>query len=132
MRYYPALIEPADDGGYGIAFPDFPGCVSIGATVEQTIANGAEALLFHIEGMEADGELIPDPSPLGTPLPDWLDGVGGHLALVPVEPPGDHVRLNITLPRQLVGRIDRVAGSRQRSRFLAEAADRALRERSSA
>ena len=30
-RYYPAIIEPASEG-YGVYFPDVPGCTSAGAT----------------------------------------------------------------------------------------------------
>ncbi len=34
---------------------DVPGCISAGDTIDETLANGAEALAFHLEGMLEDG-----------------------------------------------------------------------------
>ena len=132
MRYYPAVLERAESGGYGVVFPDFPGCVSTGKTVQLAITNAGEALAFHIEGMVEDGDAVPEPSELDAPLPDWLRPIEGTRVLVGVEEPGGHVRVNVSLPTALVERIDRVAGARQRSRFLAAAAIKALRERAGA
>lgn len=50
--------------GYNILFYDFPGCVSAGKTLEETIKNGKIALQMHIEGMIEDKEKIPKPSSL--------------------------------------------------------------------
>ncbi len=47
--------------GFGVSFPDFPGCVSMGGTVDDAVRPGSEALAFHVEGMAADGEPIPQP-----------------------------------------------------------------------
>lgn len=132
MRYYPAVLERAVSGGYGVVFPDFPGCVSAGDTIQAALTNAGEALAFHIEGMTEDGDIVPEPSELDAPLPDWLDRMEGTRVLVAAEEPGGHVRVNVSLPTALVERIDRIAGTRQRSRFLAEAAIRALRERAGA
>ena len=60
MRYV-ALIHCDNEPGFGIGFPDFPGCVSDGGTVEEAIRRGREALAFHIESMAEDGEDIPRP-----------------------------------------------------------------------
>lgn len=128
-RHYPALIEPAASGtGFGVLFPDFPGCASAGATAELALANASEALQFHLEGVAEDGTAIPDPSPLTAPLPDWLDGVDG--VRVPVEPAGKAIRINITLDASLLARVDRAADARHTSRsaFLADAARQALRD----
>ena len=57
---YIAFIH-GDDAGYGISFPDFPGCISTGTNKEDVIRHGAEALSFHIEGMVEDGSPIPRP-----------------------------------------------------------------------
>ena len=57
---YVAFIH-RDDAGYGISFPDFPGCISVGATKEDAMRRGAEALAFHVEGMVEDGLPIPHP-----------------------------------------------------------------------
>ena len=132
MRHYRALIETGAAGNYGVVFPDFPGCVTVGDTIELALVNAAEVLLFHIEGMEEDGDQIPDPSPMGAPPPDWMNGIAGLWVLVPAETAGKVARINVTLDERLLARIDRVAGPRQRSHFLTEAAERALRERASA
>jgi predicted RNase H-like HicB family nuclease len=131
MRYYPALIETAADGSYGVVFPDFPGCASAGDTADVAVAHAAEALALHVEGLREDGLPVPEPSALDAPLPDWLDDVVGVRVLVGVEPPGRAVRVNVTLDEALLGRIDRMAAATRLSRsgFLAEAARRLLRER---
>ena len=63
MRYV-AFVHKDPDSAYGISFPDFPGCVSVGDTMDEVIANGTEALGFHVRGMEADGDIIPQPRSL--------------------------------------------------------------------
>lgn len=46
MRYV-ALIHHGCEPGYGISFPDFPGCVSDGDTTDDAILRGGEAIAFH-------------------------------------------------------------------------------------
>jgi antitoxin HicB len=54
---------PADeDGGYLIEFPDLPGCMSDGATIEEAITNGIDAMRGWIEAMRAEGHPIPAPT----------------------------------------------------------------------
>ena len=48
----------------GVSFPDFPGCITAGETLNEAHALAAEALSFHVEGMLADGEPLPAPTPL--------------------------------------------------------------------
>lgn len=55
---YLAALEPSADG-YGVFFPDLPGCVSFGATIPEAQKNAREALELHIYGMEKDGEALP-------------------------------------------------------------------------
>lgn len=86
----------------------------------------AEALAGHIALIVEGGDPLPEPSDLGAPLPDWLNGEEHAAAevLVPVELPGRAVRANITVDEALLHRIDltaRAAGN-TRSGFLAEAA----------
>jgi predicted RNase H-like HicB family nuclease len=129
-RYYPALVEHGPSN-YGITFPDFPGCVSVGDSIEQAIERGHDALAAHIELMLEDGDLIPEPSAIDAPLPDWVEGEVALRTLVRVELPGRAVRLSITMDEALAGAIDRAAAAQgfTRSGFLAEAARRMLRER---
>jgi len=130
MRYYPALITQ-DEGwrpedGYGVVFPDLPGCTSGGDTVQETAVNAAEALSGHIGVTVEAGEYVPPPSAPDVPLPDWLQDVEGRIVariMVPVEMPGRAVRTNITIDQGLLARLD-AAASREgmsRSGFIAQA-----------
>jgi len=61
-----ALVDRAKkkDADYGVIFPDFPGCVAAGNTLEKALQNAREALIFHIEGMIESKEVVPKPSSL--------------------------------------------------------------------
>jgi predicted RNase H-like HicB family nuclease len=59
---YAIIIERAEDGGYGAWCPDLPGCVALGDTPEETIAEMKDAIEFHLEGLREDGQPIPHPS----------------------------------------------------------------------
>ena len=65
MRYI-AVIHKDHDSVYGVSFPDFPGCVSAGETLDDAVANAAEALRGHVQVMEADGDAVPLPRSLDT------------------------------------------------------------------
>jgi len=65
MRTYIALIHKDAESDYGVSFPDFPGCVTVGADVDEARVMAEEALAFHIEGMLEDGLAIPEPSTPG-------------------------------------------------------------------
>ena len=69
--YYPAVIDRSADG-YGISFPDFPGCIAAGATIQDAAVNGEAALAFHIDGMRDNKASIPAPSSL-----DEIEAVEG-------------------------------------------------------
>lgn len=120
---YTGVIERGENG-FGVFFPDLPGCVSAGRDLHEAMKNGEEALSAHIGLMLDDGDDIPEPS-ADTQVDDDIDVMGLYLARAQL--PGKSVRLNITMDEGLIERIDRVA--RNRSAFLAEAArDRLARE----
>jgi Uncharacterized conserved protein len=56
-----AVVEKGHDG-YGVFYPDLPGCVSFGEDIEEVEKNAKEALELHIYGMEKDGDIVPTPS----------------------------------------------------------------------
>ena len=58
---YLAILEPSKTG-IGVYFPDFPGCISLGDSIEEAQKNAKEALELHYYGMEKDQEEIPIPS----------------------------------------------------------------------
>ena len=45
--------------GYGISFPEVPGCMSVGSTVADAIEQGRKALAYHLRGMAEGGEMLP-------------------------------------------------------------------------
>jgi predicted RNase H-like HicB family nuclease len=51
-------------GGYGVFFPDLPGCTSFGATLQEAALNAGEALQAHSDLAVEQGETIPEPSTL--------------------------------------------------------------------
>ena len=102
---YVAVFEP-NGNGYGVYFPDLPGCVSIGDNFEHAHTMAAEALELHVYGMEQDG----DPLPLPTDRPHVYPETNAEYFLSPVTIYPDVVRTeyenravktNITLPAWL-------------------------------
>ena len=129
MTTYIALMHPNEPGGgYEGVFPDFPGCVTSGATLTEARALAAEALAFHVESLVEHGEPVPAPSSLEAVMadPEYANLLP---FLVGVAAPGEKaVRVNVTLPESLLRRIDAAARARNvsRSAFLAHAAEGAL------
>lgn len=124
MSYYIALIHKEPKSDFGVSFPDFPGCVTAGSTLDEAFDMAVEALAGHIETMTEAAEGIPSPSSMEAVManPENRDGVA---VLVPAPEPTERaMRLSVTLPESLVRRIDAV--TRNRSRFLAEAAEQKL------
>jgi predicted RNase H-like HicB family nuclease len=135
MRYLAFIHSEQDEGettSIGISFPDFPGCVSCGDTIEDAITMGGEALAFHIEGMIEDGEPLPEPrlaaDIIADPdLDDWRGGA--EFAWVPViMDAGSPRRVNISLDHGLLNAIDDEAKRRgmTRSALLASAAQKEI------
>lgn len=127
IRYYPAIIEGGREPGFGVFFPDLPGCVSAGDTIDQAARNAEEALALHIRGMLEDGDSLPEATPLDSiPRDPEVEEVAR--VLVRAEMPGRTVRFNATIDEALLNRIDRAAqaSGMSRSGFLADAARRAL------
>ena len=59
MAGYIALVHKAEGTSYGVSFPDLPGCISAGDTLEEALTNAAEGLAGHLALIEADGEPLP-------------------------------------------------------------------------
>jgi predicted RNase H-like HicB family nuclease len=130
MRQYIGLIHKDADSDYGVSFPDFPGVITAGTTLDDARAMAEEALAFHIEGLVADGEAISEPSSLEEIMADPAHK-NGVAILVAVKTDGQKaVRVNVTLPEQVLQQIDRYAEAHgfTRSGFLAQAAKQAMKE----
>lgn len=124
MRNYIGLIRKDADSDYGVSFPDFPGVVTAGTDLDDARAMAEEALALHVEGLVEDGEAIPEPSTLEAVMadPENRDGVAILVALKTETRKA--VRVNITLPEDLLKEIDGYAEAQglTRSGFLARAA----------
>lgn len=124
MAEYLALIRKEAGTSYGIDFPDFPGCVSGGETLDEALRNAAGALAVHITGMVEDGEALPDPAKLEAVMADRHNR-GAVAVLVPAPAiKGKAKRINITLDEHLIESIDRMAVDQglTRSGFIATTA----------
>ena len=63
MKYtYPAIFEPAEEGGYNIDFPDIPRCFTCGDDLAHAVYMAKDVLAMVLTGLEDDNEPIPDPS----------------------------------------------------------------------
>lgn len=58
---YLVVIERAEKN-YSASVPDLLGCVSTGATKEETLRNIREAIAMHLEGLKEDGLPVPVPA----------------------------------------------------------------------
>lgn len=61
---YPFIVRPLsaeDGGGYLIEYPDLPGVISDGATPDEAIRNGRDALEAALRTMKEFGDPIPQP-----------------------------------------------------------------------
>ena len=62
VERYIGLVHKDADSDYGVSFPDLPGCVTAGATLEETRERAAEALALHLGGLIEDRAAVPSPS----------------------------------------------------------------------
>lgn len=108
---YPIIIQKDPHSDYGVMVPDLPGCFSAGATVEEAIDNAVEGVLTHVEGLLADSDPVPSPTPIGE-LRRRYRGKGSLWALVEVDfskLSDKMARVNITVPENLLSKIDSYA-----------------------
>lgn len=112
---YIAYLHKDAKSDYGVSFPDFPGCITAGSTLEEARRMAVEALALHIVGMQEDGEEIPEPSTLDELQSD--PAMKGAVAfLVEVKEPEKTVRINITARESQIAEIDNRARDAKLSR----------------
>lgn len=127
---YIALVHRAKKKGadYGVIFPDFPGCVFGGKTLEAALENARDGIIFHIEGLLESGETLPPPT-----LLEKIQGNPEYKETIPsliraIIPTGHSKRLNISMDAGLIAEVDLAAkkSGKNRSEFLADAAKKML------
>jgi predicted RNase H-like HicB family nuclease len=127
---YIAYLHKDKNSEYGVSFPDFPGCITAGSSLEDARRMAGEALAFHVAGMREDGDPIPQPSSLDNLRGD--PAMKGAVAfLTELREPERTVRINITARQSQIAEIDRRARARglTRSSYIVQSA---LKEKSAA
>ena len=59
MKYL--IVIERTDTGYSAYSPDVPGCIATGSTREATEREMKDAIVFHLDGLRAEGITIPEP-----------------------------------------------------------------------
>jgi predicted RNase H-like HicB family nuclease len=107
MKYI-AYLHKDRKSDFGVSFPDFPGCITAGKTLEEAHRLAAEALSLHIAGMMEDKEVIPEPSTLDALAKDPVIK-DAYAFLVDVNVAEKAERFNITARSSQMEEIDRRA-----------------------
>jgi len=119
---YIAYLHKDRKSDFGVSFPDFPGCVTAGKTLDEARRMAGEALALHIRGIVEDGETVPDPSTIDDVVEDpAMHGAVAFLVGVDLE---KTVRVNITARESQIELIDRLArqAGMTRSAYMVQAA----------
>ena len=75
---YPFTIRHLTDeegGGFLIEFPDLPGCMSDGESLEETVKNGEDAVSCWLAAAKESGRGIPKPGTLEAQSGKWVQRV---------------------------------------------------------
>jgi predicted RNase H-like HicB family nuclease len=125
MRF-PVVIHKDLDSDYGVTVPDLPGCFSAGETLDEALAQAAEAIELHLEGMLLDKEPLPRPQRIEVHQqnPDYREGIWAIVTVDTTRISGRSRRVNITLPERLLALMDQYAAQlgETRSALIASAA----------
>jgi predicted RNase H-like HicB family nuclease len=126
-RLYPAVLERGPKGTFGAWFPDFAGCVAGGKSQEGTIEKAENMLAQAVDALAEQDRPLPQPTPIERiVLPKGCDFLAYFI--VGVDPPDPSERVNVYLPKSLIGQVDRRAAElgMSRSSFFGLAASTAL------
>jgi len=123
MRYPIAIEAGSETTAFGVAVPDLPGCFSAGDTLDEAVSAAEEAAAAWIDAALDAGMTIPQPSTLeavqaNPAFTGWAFGVI-HIDPAVLDDKVD--RINITLPRRVLHRLDALAKAHgeTRSGFIA-------------
>lgn len=130
MNHYIGLIHKEAASDFGVSFPDFPGVVTAGTDLDDARAMADEALSFHIEGLVEDGEAVPEPSSLEAVMADPANREAVAILVSVKTDTKKAVRVNVTLPEDVLKQIDAFAEAHgfTRSGFLAKAATQVIEQ----
>ncbi len=125
MMRYPILIEEGSEAtAFGVVVPDLPGCFSAGDTLDEALEGAREAAAAWVDAALDDGIVIPAPSRLdeARSLPGYEGWTIGVIELDQDLFDDTIERVNITLPKRVLRRLDDLAAARHQSRgaFIAD------------
>jgi len=73
LPYKMELVPDMDEGGFVASYPDLPGCLTCGNSLEEALRNAADAKKLWLETALEEGIAIAEP--------DSLDGYSGQFKL---------------------------------------------------
>ena len=134
MRQYIAIVHKDSGSDYGVSFPDFPGCITAGSTLDEAREMAQEALEAHTAYMVEEDQELPEPMSMEAAIQATLnDNRAGFLAtmVIPLdESENDNTveRINITVQVRDLVKIDRYRKTQglSRSAFLIQAARKVM------
>ena len=126
IKKYIAVINKENAKQFGVVFPDFLGCVSVGKNLEEAEEMAQEALQFHIDGMLKDGEELPKAKTLDEVKKKYKKVE--IFAMISVKIKTKATRINITIDEKLLRKLDKFLLNRDetRSSFFAKSIENSL------
>jgi len=112
MRYPVAIELGTEIEAFGVVVPDLPGCFSAGDTREEAMARAEEAITAWIETALDSGQDIPQPSGIDVlrkKHKEWKTWVWAVVKVDPAVLDDTLERVNISLPRRVLHRLDALA-----------------------
>ncbi|PLY35370.1 hypothetical protein F164LOC_20755 [Pectobacterium carotovorum] len=129
---FPIYLHETQSGGFSGFVPDIDGVIFAGEDIDNAITDAYAAIDLHLEYQAEKGKKLPVAQDVKVHLTDG-DCQGGYWAFVDIDLSkydGKTVKLNITLPQNLLARIDHHVelNKGSRSGFIAELARRELQK----
>lgn len=120
IKKYIAVINKENGKQYGVIFPDFLGCVTVGKNLEEAKEMAQEALQFHIDGMLKDGEDLPKTKTLDEIKKKYKKAE--IFLVVAVKIKTKATRINISIDEKLLRKLDKflLNSNETRSSFFAK------------
>jgi predicted RNase H-like HicB family nuclease len=129
MASYIAIIHKDIGSDYGVSFPDFPGCISAGSTLDEARAMGQEALEAYTDFLQEEGQPLPAPMSLEDAIKaTYQEGILATMVITLEGAKSKMERVNISVSSRDLAKIDRYAKSHglTRSAFLIQAAQKMI------
>ncbi len=118
MRYPIAIEQGTETTAFGVVVPDLPGCFSAGDTLDEAMTGAEEAAAAWVDAALDAGQAVPVPTSLEAirQNPDFAGWTFGVVTLDPSLLDDTTERVNITLPRRVLKRLDALARAAGESR----------------